>query len=75
MTGLVYRPPPVKYTLIKDGEDKGEEKDMKLYIMAIANGTFLGGNMRIAPKADISDGQVWLKEKCLQTVGSSERPR
>ncbi|KAF9320112.1 hypothetical protein BG003_007283 [Podila horticola] len=57
MTGLVYRPPSVRYTLVKDGEDKGKEEEMKLYIMAIANGTFLGGNMRIAPKANISDGQ------------------
>jgi diacylglycerol kinase family enzyme len=31
---------------------------MGLYIMAVANGRYLGGNMHIAPKAQISDGQV-----------------
>lgn len=60
LTGLVYRPPPVKYTLTggSAGADDGKEKQMGLYIMAVANGRYLGGNMHIAPKAQISDGQV-----------------
>lgn len=60
LTGLVYRPPPVKYTLTGGSADAddGKEKEMGLYIMAVANGRYLGGNMHIAPKAQISDGQV-----------------
>ncbi|KAF9910345.1 hypothetical protein EC991_006844 [Linnemannia zychae] len=59
LTGLVYRPPPVKYTLKggSAGADDEKEKQMGLYIMAVANGRYLGGNMHIAPKADISDSQ------------------
>ncbi|KAF9153627.1 hypothetical protein BG015_003006 [Linnemannia schmuckeri] len=59
LTGLVYRPPPVKYTLTggSAGAEDGKEKEMGLYIMAVANGRYLGGNMHIAPKAQISDGQ------------------
>ncbi|KAF9119642.1 hypothetical protein BGW39_000159 [Mortierella sp. 14UC] len=59
LTGLVYRPPQVKYTLTggSAGADDGQEKQMGLYIMAVANGRYLGGNMHIAPKADISDSQ------------------
>lgn len=60
LTGLVYRPPLVKYTLTGGSADAddGKEKQMGLYIMAVANGCYLGGNMHIAPKAQISDGQV-----------------
>ncbi|KAG0259817.1 hypothetical protein BGZ95_004570 [Linnemannia exigua] len=59
LTGLVYRPPPVKYTLTEGpaGTEEGKEKQMGLYIMAVANGRYLGGNMHIAPNADISDSQ------------------
>ncbi|KAG0365332.1 hypothetical protein BGX24_004186 [Mortierella sp. AD032] len=59
LTGLVYRPPPVKYTLTEGpaGAEDVKEKQMGLYIMAVANGRYLGGNMHIAPNADISDSQ------------------
>ncbi|KAF9408364.1 hypothetical protein BGZ94_002339 [Podila epigama] len=57
MTGLFYRPPPVRYTLVNGVDDKEMEQQMKLYIMAIANATYMGGNMRIAPIADMTDGK------------------
>ncbi|GJJ72760.1 diacylglycerol kinase (ATP) [Entomortierella parvispora] len=59
LTGFVYRPPPVKYTL-SNGVDASQDvtdKEMNLYIMAVANGQYLGGNMHIAPKADIADSK------------------
>jgi hypothetical protein len=63
LTGFVYQPPPVKYTLTDgvDGSQDVEDKDMKLYIMAVANGQYFGGNMHIAPKADITDNKVEMK--------------
>lgn len=60
LTGLVYRPPAVKYTLTNgvDSSQDVTDKEMKLYIMAVANGQYFGGNMHIAPKADIADSKV-----------------
>ncbi|KAF9433879.1 Arp complex subunit [Entomortierella beljakovae] len=58
LTALTYKPPHVKYTLGGvDDNPKKIEKQSELYIMAMANGRYLGGNMRIAPNADISDGK------------------
>ncbi|KAG0042354.1 hypothetical protein BGZ83_000563 [Gryganskiella cystojenkinii] len=59
LTGFVYQPPAVMYTLT-DGVDPSkdvDDKEMKLYIMAVANGQYLGGNMHIAPKAEIADSK------------------
>ncbi|KAK3824908.1 MAG: ATP-NAD kinase-like domain-containing protein [Benniella sp.] len=59
LTGLTYVAPRVKYTLSEGAPDSEESKDqqLNLYIMAVANGQYLGGNMHIAPKAEISDGK------------------
>ncbi|KAF9578085.1 hypothetical protein BGW38_006320, partial [Lunasporangiospora selenospora] len=58
LTGLTYKPPTVKYVL-SDGPngEEDKEKQMAVYIMAVSNGRYLGGNMHIAPKASISDGK------------------
>ncbi|KAG0260105.1 hypothetical protein BG011_002124 [Mortierella polycephala] len=60
LTGLRYKSPLVKYTMSGNpagSEEKTSEQEANLYIMAVANGRYLGGNMHIAPKADISDGK------------------
>ncbi|KAF9112117.1 Arp complex subunit [Mortierella sp. AM989] len=60
LTGLTYQPPLVKYTLTEDAasaNDGVDDKQIELYIMAMANGRYLGGNMHIAPNADIADGK------------------
>ncbi|KAF9195272.1 hypothetical protein BGZ51_002787 [Haplosporangium sp. Z 767] len=60
LTGLRYKAPLVKYTLSENpagSEEEMKEQQIKLYIMAVANGRYLGGNMHIAPKADITDGK------------------
>ncbi|KAI1309501.1 hypothetical protein EDD11_004087 [Mortierella claussenii] len=62
LTGLTYKTPRVKYSLTESTaagswQAKEKEQEMGLYIMAVANGRFLGGNMHIAPKAEITDGQ------------------
>jgi diacylglycerol kinase family enzyme len=44
----------VKCTLERDG--KTEEHRIKSYMVAICNGRFFGGGMKIAPEADVSDG-------------------
>ncbi|KAF9938240.1 hypothetical protein BGZ67_000385 [Mortierella alpina] len=61
LTGVGYKAPLVKYETSENGagtddtEKKGQQ--MELYIMAVANGSYFGGNMHLAPKADISDGK------------------
>ena len=61
LTALSYRSPRIKYTISDDTEpqkDGASEKEIGLYSMAMANGRYLGGNMRIAPNANITDGKV-----------------
>ncbi|KAF9965437.1 hypothetical protein BGZ70_004869 [Mortierella alpina] len=59
LTGVGYKAPLVKYEIGGAGSHDTEKKvqQMELYIMAVANGSYLGGNMHIAPKANISDGK------------------
>ncbi|KAG0203297.1 hypothetical protein BGX28_004393 [Mortierella sp. GBA30] len=61
LTGLVYEAPLVKYVLSESPSESDDsekkEQQIDLYIMAVANGRYLGGNMHIAPKADITDGK------------------
>ena len=66
LTGLTYKAPCVKYTLSEGdvGEEATKEQQMNIYIMAVANGRYLGGNMHIAPNADIADGKVSRFNEC-----------
>ncbi|KAF8938013.1 hypothetical protein BGZ58_001754 [Dissophora ornata] len=59
LTGLTYKAPRVKYTLSEGdaGEEATKEQQMDLYLMAVANGRYFGGNMHVAPNADIADGK------------------
>ncbi|KAG0312963.1 hypothetical protein BGZ99_009165 [Dissophora globulifera] len=60
LTGVTYRPPRIKCTLSSGATDADntKEQEMDLYIMAVANAQYFGGNMHIAPKADIADGKA-----------------
>ncbi|KAF9907613.1 hypothetical protein BX616_000373 [Lobosporangium transversale] len=54
------RAPRVKFTINEGNQvkDNVRNEELDLYIMAVANGQYLGGNMHIAPDADITDGKV-----------------
>ena len=73
LTGLTYVAPRVKYTLSEGAPGSVESKDqqLNLYIMAVANGQYLGGNMHIAPKAEISDNKV--NKDTLEEITQSTR--
>ncbi|KAF9998815.1 Actin- protein 2/3 complex subunit 4 [Entomortierella chlamydospora] len=77
LTALTYRSPRVKYTLSEDTTPAKDEKQIELYIMAMANGRYFGGNMHIAPNADISDSKfdvVCLHNLSLAQVISKGSP-
>ncbi|KAI8345694.1 ATP-NAD kinase-like domain-containing protein [Mortierella sp. GBAus27b] len=59
LTGFFYVAPRVKYTLSEGTADaeRTKEEQVDLYIMAAANGRYIGGNMNVAPQADLSDGK------------------
>ncbi|KAF9157880.1 hypothetical protein DFQ26_008229 [Actinomortierella ambigua] len=42
------------------------DDNMNLYVLAVANGKYFGGNMRVAPNADVSDGKFDVV--CLQNL-------
>jgi YegS/Rv2252/BmrU family lipid kinase len=51
--GVAYKNAPVRLVL-----DGGTPREGRIYTVAIANGRFFGGGMKIAPKAALDDGQL-----------------